>query len=400
MATLIQGADSMLSKKSSKADSLAPHDVYDARFESFDILCFSHLRWDFVFQRPQHLLTRAAKMGRVFYWEEPLFEQVESAYLRERTSTSGVVVVQPVLAREAQNVNSTLRTLLAGFVRSKHLEHFVSWFYTPMATAFADDLQPDAVVYDCMDELSAFRGAPPELVERESALLQRADVVFVGGASLFESKKHRHSRIHLFPSSVEVPHFEKARRPQADPIDQQEIPHPRVGFYGVLDERLDTDLLTELADRRKEMHFVILGPLAKITEADLPRRDNLHFLGPKTYDELPQYLAGWDAAMLPFALNEATRFISPTKTPEYLAAWKQVVSTAIRDVVSPYGDAGLVAISRDAESFVQALDDAVQAPTSQWKADVDRMLSRSSWDSTWNEMQSSIAGVLASRTYP
>jgi len=401
MPTLTQGADATMPKGSSSSQLVSAHDDASKRDRRFvDLVCFSHLRWDFVFQRPQHLLTRAAQSGRVFYWEEPLFEAVLSPLLRERAVSGGVIVVQPVLPHGTvlphgmAEADAALRALLDAFVADKQLSDYVVWYYTPMALSFTEQMQPAAVVYDCMDELAAFRGAPPELLEREDALLQRADVVFVGGASLFESKQSRHGNIHLFPSSVDVPHFAKAREEQDEPEDQSAIPHPRVGFYGVLDERLDMELLRAVAELRPEMQFVILGPIAKISDDDLPKRLNLHYLGRKSYDELPRYLAGWDAAMLPFARNDATRFISPTKTPEYLAAWRPVVSTRIRDVASPYGDAGLVAIADNPDEFAQALDAAVSPPPAAWKAEVDRMLARGSWNKTWNDMCRQIVAVM------
>ncbi len=370
--------------------------------DNFDIVCFSHLRWDFVFQRPQHLLSRAAGRGRVFYIEEPLFQEAGSPALRTRVVDGGVVVVQPMLpsavhalADAATAIVAATEALVQQFVREQQLHNFVSWYYTPMALAFTSDLQPQAVVYDCMDELSAFRGAPPELLEREQELLDRADVVFTGGASLYESKRDRHANVHLFASSVDVSHFAKARESQPDPADQAPIAHPRVGFYGVLDERMDFALLAAVADLRPGVQFVLLGPLAKIGANDLPRRANLHYLGAKSYAELPTYLAGWDAAMLPFALNESTRYISPTKTPEYLAAHRQSVSTPIRDVVAPYGEQALVAIAATAREFADAVDAALQPASAEWTARVDEMLSTNSWDRTWAGMREKIVAVLA-----
>ena len=368
---------------------------------AFDVLCFSHLRWDFVFQRPQHLLSRAAQSGRVFYVEEPLFEAVAKPFLRTRVVDGGVVVAQPILPWTLHEqtdppaaIVQAQRDLVHELIGVERLQHYVCWYYTPIALAFTADLLPDATVYDCMDELSAFRGAPPEMLEREEELLRRADVVFTGGASLYDSKKHRHGNAYLFASSVDVAHFAQARTAQADPDDQRSIPHPRVGFYGVLDERLDLDLLRELAALRPWVQFVVVGPLAKLGEADLPRAANLHYLGPKSYTELPRYLAGWDAAMLPFARNESTRYISPTKTPEYLAAYRQVVSTPIRDVVTPYGDSGLVAIAASAAEFAEALDAALQPPSAAWLQAVDAALATNSWQQTWEGMQRNIQAVM------
>ncbi len=280
------------------------------------------------------------------------------------------------------------RALLAKLIEQFSIRRLIRWFYTPMALGFSDDLIGEVTVYDCMDELSNFIGAPPDLAYREQQLFQRADVVFTGGDSLYEKKRKQHRNVHVFPSSIDVEHFAAAKvRTLLAPLDQASIPHPRAGFYGVVDERFDVDLLATVAFLRPEIHFVVLGPVAKIDIALLPRGENIHYLGGKSYDELPAYLAGWDVALLLFALNEATRYISPTKTPEYLAAGKRVVSTPIQDVVSGYGDAGLVAIAATVEEFVAALDDALKPPAANWNRDVSRKLAMSSWDSTWQAMQ-------------
>ena len=269
-----------------------------------------------------------------------------------------------------------------------------TWFYTPMALDFTGHLTPEVTVFDAMDELSAFAGAPANLLENERELFRRADVVFTGGRSLYEHKRTQHDNVHAFPSSIEQQHFRQALTPQTEPTDQAPIAHPRVGFYGVLDERFDRILLSEVARLRPEIHFVVVGPLAKLDVDDLPQAANIHYLGAKTYAELPSYLAGWDAAMLPFAMNESTRFISPTKTPEYLAAGKRVVSTPIRDVVHDYGNAGLVAIASTPQEFAAALDFALSAEADPvWQQRVQAKLSESSWDSTWAAMQAEIERV-------
>jgi UDP-galactopyranose mutase len=265
-----------------------------------------------------------------------------------------------------------------------------------MALAFTRHLRPLAVVYDCMDELSAFRGAPPALVEREAGLLRRADLVFTGGQSLWEAKRTRHPNVHCFPSGIDAAHFARARGAIAEPADQAAIPGPRIGFFGVLDERLDVALVRELAAARPEWSLVMIGPVVKIAPDELPRAENIHYLGPKGYDELPAYLAGWDVAALFFAMNEATRFISPTKTPEYLAAGKPVVSTPIRDVVHPYGDAGLVRIADGTAAWVESIEAALaDAHDGVWLARVDRFLAGISWDRTWGEMDALLASALA-----
>ncbi|HYF11187.1 MAG TPA: UDP-galactopyranose mutase, partial [Actinomycetota bacterium] len=273
---------------------------------------------------------------------------------------------------------------------------FVLWYYSPMAVAWTRHLRPVATVYDCMDELSAFDGAPRTLADREGELLDSADRVFTGGMSLFEAKQRLHPHVHPFPSGVDAAHFARAREAGREPSDQAEIPRPRVGFFGVIDERLDIELLARAASLRPDLHFVMVGPVAKIDDRSLPRGANLHYLGQKSYDELPDYIRGWDVAMLPFAMNEATRFISPTKTPEYLAAGRPVVSTPVRDVVRPYGEQGLVEIAPDAATFVDAIDRARSRDLAQLRRDADALVATMSWDSTWERMRGLIADAIDS----
>jgi glycosyltransferase involved in cell wall biosynthesis len=368
-----------------------------------DLVCFSHLRWDFVFQRPQHLLTRFARKGRVFYFEEPVRDQdCSEPCLRMALREAGVMLITPHLPADFSEAktHAALGELVDGMLSRWSIREFVAWYYTPMALHFTSHLKPSLVVYDCMDELSAFAGAPPAMSEMEHRLLARAELVFTGGASIFAAKKHRHKSIHLFPSSIDKDHFRKARSEGPDPDDQRAIGRPRIGFYGVIDERLETGLVAALADLRPHWHWILVGPVCKIDPAHLPKRPNLHYLGRKDYSDLPRYLAGWDAAMMPFAHNDSTRFISPTKTPEFLAAGKPVVSTSIRDVVDPYGKQGLVHIADGPEAFASACEMALaQRSDRAWLAKADRFLSKHSWDRTWEEMDGLMATTLGGRAH-
>ncbi len=354
----------------------------------FDLLCFSHLRWDFVFQRPQQLLTRCAKTRRVFYVEEPHFGE-HTARLDVRLESSGVHVVVPHLPTglSDDDITSRQRVLLRDLCDCYAIRDHVQWLYTPMALPLAEELEPLARVYDCMDELSAFKNAPKALLKLEAELFRKADLVFTGGQALFEAKRQLHHNIHAFPSSVDREHFAQARLAQADPPDQAAIPHPRLGFFGVIDERMDLSLLAGIARLRPDWQLVMLGPVVKIDEADLPRHDNIHYLGGKSYADLPRYVAGWDVALMPFAKNESTRFISPTKTPEYLAAGKPVVSTSIRDVVRPYSVQGLAHIADTPEDFVSACESCMNEPPERRLRRADAFLSRMSWERTWGAME-------------
>ena len=357
--------------------------------ETTDLLVFSHLRWDFVFQRPQHLLSRHAKYRRVFYFEEPVFGMTELPRLHLRETNENVLVVIPYLPSniEPSKMEAALADLVDELIYEEELIDYSLWYYTPMALSFSRHLEPRTIIFDCMDELSLFKSAPQALIDLEAELMGRADVVFTGGQSLYEAKKERHHNIHPFPSSIDYQHFSQARNRLVEPDDQINIPHPRVGFYGVVDERFNVNLLAEMADLRKDFHFVVIGPVVKIDEATLPRRSNIHYLGKKDYHALPLYLAGWDCAMMPFALNDSTRFISPTKTPEYLAAGKPVVSTSIRDVINPYGLHRMVQIADTAEDFIEGIELAMEEKKlPEWQDRVDHYLRDLSWDNTFTKM--------------
>jgi UDP-galactopyranose mutase len=367
------------------------------------LICFSHLRWDFVFQRPQHLMTRLARRHQVIFWEEAAqVDGLREARLSLRPCPdSGVTVARPELPAgcDAAQANAALRLLLDQLL-SNRSGGLLLWYYTPMMLTFSQHVEADCVVYDCMDELANFKFAPPELLPLEAQLLRTADLVFTGGYSLYEAKRDRHPAVYPFPSSVDRDHFVVAREPQPEPADQAPIAGPRLGFYGVVDERMDLGLLAALADARPEWSIIIVGPVVKISEADLPRRPNLHYLGGKPYAELPSYLAGWDVALMPFAINEATRFISPTKTPEYLAAGRPVVSTPIVDVTRHYGEMAGVMIAPAGEAFIAACDEALalRRSGSAWLAEADAFLAQTGWDETVERMSALIdARLLASR---
>lgn len=361
-----------------------------------DLICFSHLRWNFVVQRPQHLMTRCARERRVFFVEEPLFDATDRSWLQVEVS-SGVVIATPHLApgRGEVEARREQRLLLDRLLVEQRISAFIAWYYTPMALAFSDHLNPQVTVYDCMDELSAFANAPATLTAAEASLLERADVVFTGGQSLYEAKRRRHHNVHAFPSSVDVAHFAQARTMTSEPDDQRSIPGPRLGFFGVIDERMDLGLIAGIAQARPQWQLVMLGPVVKIDPTVLPHAPNLHYLGNKRYEELPRYISGWDVALLPFARNDATRFISPTKTPEYLASGKPVVSTSIRDVVNPYGQRGLVRIADCVEEFVAACEAAMREDAATRLRDADAFLRRTSWDGTWSRMRLLVDRALA-----
>ena len=347
-------------------------------------------------------MTRFAKGRKVIFWEEPIFQaDLKAPRLDMRTcADSGVNVVTPVLPQSLaeDQRESSLRELLDELFE-RHEGDLIRWYYTPMMLAFSRHLEAICTVYDCMDELANFKFAPPELTSLERELMGLADVVFTGGYSLWEAKRDRHPNIHPFPSSVDRGHFARARSLREEPADQAAIPWPRLGFYGVVDERMDLELVAALADSRPDWSVVIVGPVVKIDPASLPQRPNIHYLGGKTYEELPRYLAGWNVALMPFSINESTRFISPTKTPEYLAGGRPVVSTPIVDVVRHYGELEAVKLASTAEEFIAACDQALALSRIKggWLKEVDAALSAMSWDETFTRMNQEISRAAAQR---
>ncbi|HST91691.1 MAG TPA: UDP-galactopyranose mutase, partial [Brevundimonas sp.] len=366
------------------------------------IVCMSHLRWNFVFQRPQHLMTRFAKTRPVMVFEEPLPAEPGAAMgvdIRVCADT-GVIVVTPRVPDGLEGAcrNAVLRQLLDEAISSHGFERPVLWYYTPMMLPIARHVAASAVVYDCMDELANFAFAPPELTTLERELFATADVVFTGGYSLYEAKQDLHDNIHPFPSSVDREHFAKAR--QAQPAHSE---RPKLGFFGVIDERMDLAMIDAVAAARPEWDFEIVGPVVKISHEQLPQRANLTYPGQKSYQDLPACLASWDVALMPFAINDSTRFISPTKTPEYLSAGRPVVSTPIRDVVRHYGDLEGVQIASTPEEFIAGCDRALAQARGEdraWLEQVDEALTSLSWDQTHLRMASLIDSAVQRNVQP
>ena len=370
----------------SSATSEVRLDKSEGRLQG-DLLCFSHLRWNWVFQRPQHLLTRAARDWRTFFFEEPLREHGDP-YCELRAVAPHLFVVVPHLPHDldASHETAVHRELLDRFIAEQGVRPSLLWYYTPMALPHTAHLSNALCVFDCMDELSAFADAPPTLPLLERQLLARCDVVFTGGWSLYEAKASLHPNCHAMPSGVDIAHFRQARNAHEDPADHRHIPHPRIGYCGVIDERLDLGLIAGVADARPDWHLVFVGPVTKIDPESLPQRPNIHYMGQRDYSDLPASMAAWDVAWMPFALNDSTRFISPTKTPEYLAAGRPVVSTPVRDVVRSWGDEGLVRIASSVDECVAGIAASLSEQDATRLPRVDRALAGVSWDSTWKRM--------------
>jgi glycosyltransferase involved in cell wall biosynthesis len=356
------------------------------------LVVFSHLRWNFVYQRPQHLMSRLAARWRVVFIEEPVPQSPRNE-LERLAPADGIEVWRPHVTGDAPGFHDdhlpVLRRLVSNAMREQAVTDYWIWFYTPMAVPLGAELTPRGVVYDCMDELTAFKNAPRQLVQRENALFKMADLVFTGGRSIYNAKRSRHPDVHCFPSSVDATHF---RRAAQDHSLQAALPRPRLGYCGVIDERINLPLIDAIAKARPDWQIVMVGPTAKIDPHDLPRRANIHWLGQQSYDELPAFISGWDVCLLPFALNDATRYISPTKTLEYMACGRPSVSTSIRDVVEPYGQ--VVNIADTPEGFVidcEAILERTREEQAAHAQALAQIVARTSWDRTAQAMAELIA---------
>ena len=341
----------------------------------YGIIVHCHLRWDFVWQRPQHVMSRLSRFHPILFLEDaaplPADADSEDQPRMQITHVSDTLTVarpllkphvgDPVKDAEIDRANgSAWQRLLDTLVHSLGWKRLVHWFYTPMAADARTMYDPVAVCYDCMDELASFKGAPPNIPDKEAELMRAADVVFTGGPSLYAARKDRHPNIHQFNSGVDVEHFRRALDPATSvPQDIDNLPRPRLLYYGVIDERMGWDNLQALAEAHPDWSIVLVGPLAqkKIREEELLRRPNIHYTGQRAYEDLPGYLKGCDVTLVPFALSEATRYLSPTKTLEYFAARKPVVSTPIQDIVEHYSDAARIAATP--AEFVAACEAAV-----------------------------------------
>ena len=339
----------------------------------YDMIVFCHLRWQFVFQRPQHLISRLSKTYKVLLVEEPI------GFGDGQEFTAELLEVNPQLHILQPRVHriDDIAQVLSHYVSNELVP--IAWFYSASFSSILASRKFGTIVYDCMDELSLFKRAPQYLINQEKFLLKNADIVFTGGKSLFESKRELHDNVFCFPSSVDEKHFAQALNGVAIPGDIINIPSPIIGYFGVIDERINLDLIRQSAERLPQVSFVMIGPLAKIEDQDLPRLPNIYYLGMKSYQELPAYLKAFDIAMMPFALNDATKYISPTKTLEYMAAGKPIISTRIKDVERDYDRC--VRIVDDTNEFCEAILELNSTGFNGVKKYTE-ILANTSWDAT------------------
>lgn len=343
------------------------------------MIVFCHLRWESVYQRPQHIISRMSAQQKILFIEQPVARPAHAGSNAQLTEVNANLhVLQPYVSSIAE-----IATILDEYIADRTAE--TGWFYSPAFVHLLDEFNFSTVVYDCMDELSMVKGAPATLIAQEKQLLERADVVFTAGKSLYDAKSGLHGNMHCFPSSVDFGHFAKAMNGIPVPEDIAALPQPVIGYYGVIDERIDMPLIEQMAQQNPSTSFVMVGPLAGITEADLPKAPNIHYLGTKTYAQLPGYLKAFRVAMMPFAMNNATRYISPSKTLEFMAGNKPIVSTPVYDVVRDYSHC--ITIAPDAHNFSKAIHRILDAPVKeQLDPAFDSILKTTSWDATVKKM--------------
>ncbi|CAN5350322.1 glycosyltransferase family 1 protein [soil metagenome] len=373
------------------------------------LIVFSHLRWGFIHQRPQHLISRLAAHYKVLFIEEPVFAE-PPARIDCLEVAKNVEVITPRTPIDAEGFHDdqlrVVKPMLTAYLRERGIDDYLVWFYTPMALPTMSALAPRAVIYDCMDDVASSRSAPRQMRQREAELLKAADLVLTSGPALYEAKRTLHSNVQCLPSAVDASHYAPANLragsdEQRDALRLQgPIAQPRLGFFGVIDERIDLTLLAALADADERWQIVMVGPVLRIDPATLPRRPNIHWLGMQAYSRLPQLVAGWDVALMPFALNESTRFMSPTKTLEYMAAEKPVVSTNIPDVVSLYGD--VVRVSSSRSGFIEHCRESLGENgrlRAQRVMEMTQCVARFSWDQAARTVKDLIDAALQARSW-
>lgn len=353
-----------------------------------DLVVLSHLRWNFVYQRPQHIMTQLASKRKILFVEEPSIEKELRLHVLPAIERplKNLIVLHPKYANKPGDI--TLAEMILSQMKLFDIEKPILWFYSPAFVTLAPMIPHSGIVYDCMDQLTLFRFAPKELEKNEKKLLSLADVVFAGGKSLFRDKSRFNPNTYLFPSSIDADHFKQADRTQLPiPSDIASIRHPIAGYHGVIDERIDYELLDRLSTRLPQVSFVFIGPTTKIDKETLPYRSNIHYLGQKDYRSLPAYLAAFDVAIMPFEANDSTTYISPTKTLEFMASGIPTVSTLIYDIYTDYAD--VVTIAGDDRAFAAAISYYLNEPTLLKKKRIEkqkRIVSKTSWEDTAKEM--------------
>lgn len=370
--------------------------------ETTDLLVFSHLRWDFVFERSQHLHSRFAKYRRVFFVEEPVLGSVEIPRFHLRETPEGVQIAVPHLPKslKSEDIEPVLRDLVDELIFEEDLSRFVLWYDSPRALPFTRHLEAQHVIFDLQGKVDS----SAETLE----LLRKADLALTGSSVQYEALKSTFPNLEFVPSSVDHDHFSQGRQSLVEPTDQVNLSHPRIGFYGVIDDRLNFELIEELAIKRPDWQFVLVGPVMEGDPEKLFHSKNVHVLGKKDYHELPLYLSGWDCAILPFRQSERTAYLSPTMALEFLSAGKPVVATPLPEIRTFLGDLGLVWTAETTEEFLRCIEDALASrETREWSEEFEGLVTGKTWEETFlaiasleKDLKASQKGVRIQRIEP
>ena len=360
------------------------------------IICLSHLKWErTLFQRPQQLMQQMSHRRKVLYVAVCGLREFLAALLRGR--------IRELYGRHNENLTylnlphllffSRLPLIgplaswltasaLKALARRRGLGEATLWLYFPRFVESLKHFPHRQLVYDCMDFFEGFSSTDAGIRDDEQRLLRQADLVFTGGKSLQRAREGVNPRTYCFPSGVEFEHFHQAAQTAtAIPEDIQRLPRPILGYFGAVDERIDFALLASVCRQRPQWSVVLLGP--RIMQQPLPESlPNFHYLGKKDYGQLPHYLKAFDVCLMPFVISELTQRISPTKTPEYLAGGKPVVSTAIPDVVADYSD--LVRIAQTPEEFIAMTEEALSASGSDTGAELQQQFQEKAKAKSWS----------------
>ncbi|RYD58215.1 MAG: glycosyltransferase family 1 protein [Sphingobacteriales bacterium] len=374
----------------------------DGTFLPSNIICFSPIRWNQKDQRPQQIMRRLSQYSMVHFIEEPVYDATE-AYLSHTVVAEHIHVFTPHLPGgiSEEKCQTLQRALLDQFMRDCNFADYTFWYATPVAFAYSKHYCPSVIVYDCLEDIWSLKLPAEKLHDLEQQLLDRADLVFTSSHTQYWNKKDRNNNVHLLPATIDRAHFDCARGKVSEAEEQEHIPYPRLGYMGIVDDRLDTQLLADIADTRPDWHIVLVGPTAKMNAAQLPQRANIHYLGNKPYADLPSYLTGWTAAIMP--IQEKSHMTSGLsfKTAECLAAGLPVIATPVKAIAAQYEKENLVMKANSAAEFVAATEAILfdGAADRSWMERVNNFLDMSSRDAVTNEILNRLKETMQTVAY-
>ncbi len=362
----------------------------------YPIVCFSDISWNVKFQRPHQLFSQAKRINIIIFIEKPLLQRSGKPNHFISRVSDNILILTPVITDEdpESTIHETVEQLLTEKLKSHNTTEYICWYYSPKAINYSQKLTPKLIIFDCMDECCGYEGADTEVNESEKKLLEVTDLVFTGGRSLCNAKKLLHKNVHLFPDSIDYERFNGNTKQAKKNIIKK--PAAKIGYFGVIDERLDLNLLDKIAANKPKWKFEIAGPIVENMHGKLPERKNITFTGDIRDEEIPSIIGEWDAAILPYSKNNSTENTAPSRLLVYFAANKNIVSTSINDIVHYFGENGMVRIADEPDDFVKALEAAIKyKPEAEWQKKVDSIIRKTTWEKTWNGMSKKINKLLS-----